>query len=856
MAEIVKGTLTWRLKERRPMIAYPTRNGSNTIPVPRGQLAPELDAPQADPQQVDLELEGGRPVRIRPVGAPWNAAQAAPPAAQPSHPRQPGPASDPRPGLPGARFTGEFHNPYGFIDAPPRAPLQDGPLGDGRGPGHDRWHEDRYTGRIRVKLTTLTPLLLPDTARVQEAKNGHKTFPVRLGLDDKPYLPPTGIKGMLRSAYEAVTNSRFGVFSGHDRRLGYRLRAEQGLALIPARVHGDELELLPGTFGERGGDRGQALHAAWLPRYRARQGGVAPYAAKYVEDGSLPRHRDPVWCRLRLYQHHRWDRRGNRHVPGFFFWRVEAIARSQARLPRSTSAPRSEPRNGSSWHRPLDDTLVTAGWVCITNQNIDRKHDERVFFAASHNTKRVPLTPALKQAWKELIEDYRELHQDEIARRRKRNETPDHYLGREPGRTAFSRHVYDDSDRELDEGALIYVKLDDSGNPVALYPVTIARDLHAQSPRSLLPDELFPAERAEQLSPAERVFGWVRGHGGGGQAAYRGNLRIGAVRCASEQPIHRFADPQGLPLAILGAPKPAQGRFYLIDKQRGPLDSRDRAEAGYRDGNRVRGRKFYPHHRLLDEAHWRGSTADHTQQPRPRDGIAIFQEYRRPEPPPEERGQGKSDRDDQNRSILGWVKPGTVFTFDIDVTNLATAELGALLWLLDLNEGLEAARYFHRLGGGKPLGFGSVRIELDGDPELSSGAQLAAYYKSFDLNGKPKHMTPDDRKQAVDDFKNTIATAYGADFEQVPFIRDFLTAAAGFNDRLPIHYPRVRENDGAEPIPPSRRGENFKWFQENDDQRGPRLALRNLADDRGLPLYRDGQFRNRSGGPSHFGAGN
>lgn len=37
-----------------------------------------------------------------------------------------------------------------------------------------------------------------------------------------------------------------------------------------------------------------------------------------------------------------------------------------------------------------------------------------------------------------------------------------------------------------------------------------------------------------------------------------------------------------------------------------------------------------------------------------------------------------------SRSIQAWVKPEVKFKFTIDVVNLSSVELGALLWLLSL----------------------------------------------------------------------------------------------------------------------------------------------------------------------------
>jgi hypothetical protein len=127
-----------------------------------------------------------------------------------------------------------FHNPYNFVPAPPRN-TNDPDLGDlEKKPPVDQsaFMEDRYTGSIRVRMTAKTPLLVPDTnlERVQESPNGHKTFPLRVDANGRPLIPASSVRGMLRSAYEAVTNSRFGRFSRdqHGDRLAFRMDAKKG----------------------------------------------------------------------------------------------------------------------------------------------------------------------------------------------------------------------------------------------------------------------------------------------------------------------------------------------------------------------------------------------------------------------------------------------------------------------------------------------------------------------------------------------------------------------------------------------------------------------------------------------------
>lgn len=136
---------------------------------------------------------------------------------QPSNRNQPRPQREQSTQSPGSR---QFHNPYNFVPAIPRQNIT-GELGDRTPSGHGNYLSDHWSGRIRVTLTTVTPLLIPDASLAEEWQGSkHKTYPLRL-VNGQPYLPPTSIKGSLRSAYEIVTNSRLSIFRGHDEKLGF-----------------------------------------------------------------------------------------------------------------------------------------------------------------------------------------------------------------------------------------------------------------------------------------------------------------------------------------------------------------------------------------------------------------------------------------------------------------------------------------------------------------------------------------------------------------------------------------------------------------------------------------------------------
>lgn len=834
-------------KKGAPQIEIVTKKGKKALlNPPREEISQTLHdrLKELEGQEVELELVGGQPKRIREVGGTFVAAVASGGSAGGGGRRGPRSSKQARRQRDGARTGGggvtqrHFHNPYNFVPAPPRS-TSDPDLGDQRPVRQDTFDPDRYSGRIGVRMVAKTPLLVPDTEHAEESPNGHKTFPLRLVADGEPAIPASSIRGMLRSAYEAVTNSRFGTFSDELRnRLAYRMDAREGLRLIPARVDGGRIHLMTGTssVGQQDGrpQQGDPQYAAWLGRYW--NGQIDNRAARYPS-GDLPAHGDAVECWLELFQHHRWDRGNSTRVPDFQYWKVRSIVRRGERLgakPGPSGTPK--PRDGRSWHVPCRGQLIRVhGWVCVTNANINRKHDERVFFRAGGPPALGPfeVTDAHRAMWCELIRNYQAIHQDDLRRRDRNGHRYDQYLGPAPGQTAWSRHVYTASDRKLTDGTLCYVRLNHQQTDVeAIFPVMIARELYPVSPWDLLPESLRPATSLDALSPADRVFGWVRG--GEGAGAVRGLLRVGPVTCtsAAEEALETFSSP-GVPLAILSAPKPQQGRFYVAGTPNGEAqrDGLSNARAGYAPGKGLRGRKVYPHQRSLPPGHWRDPTEDRTQ--RGTGSPAHYQEYRRP------RKNGDEQRDDQNRSILGWVKPGAEFRFDVHVHNLSQVELGALVWLLSLPEG-----HYLRLGGGKPLGFGSVRLEIE-ECDLRTGEDLHNRYSGWTTDGGGA----DPREASMDAFRRAIFRAYPADgqggFEQVSFIRAFLVACAGHGDRRPIHYPRATE-DG-QPGPPSPEGESFRWFVANAGD-GQRHALCDLATDDGLPVLESSSRRGGRGG--------
>lgn len=698
---------------------------------------------------------GPRAKVVRPAGAPI--------ASQPTRQR-------------GAGYR--FLNPYNFVRPikvinPGEAPL----LGRCAPPPHDRYLG--LTGRITCELTAVTPLFTADSEGVVKGERDHYHFQFfRYG--GEPAIPATSLRGPIRSVFEAATSSCFSVFAGH-KRLSYHLRPEEALKLVPARAvrQGDDwyLELLTGTTPLAVGQKPQGpQYAAWVHVYKplrasrtVRESPGTPYAGRKLLSLAGWEHNQSCQAIIEEIQHPR--RR-------FRFWNVVDLARP-----------------GAPPLRPGPGQRRVTGYLCITHQNIESKHDERLFFYAGGSPRRIPVDKKVRDRYEELIADYQERHADAVKKRKH----PGHPIGKDP---AFSWFVFQRTGGDvpkLHDGDLVYAMLRREGRETYLefiVPVSVPRVGYDQSIGNRLDPDIEPEEsdlhrcrQYDALCPACRTFGWVDQETSSDElapVAYAGRVHF------SPAGLTHSAGTFEATLAILSSPKPTTTRFYLRPgSEREPIrDGQEDYEVDYSwaANRQVRGRKFYRHH----------------------GGQLSEQEYRRV----------GDTHDDQNRTVKGIQQAGSTFEFTVDFENLAPVELGALLWTLEI-EG-----WHHRIGLGKPLGFGSATIKVT-DLQIM---RPEARYTSLEPGWEP---VPEEKKgQYINAFRTAMADRYGKDFYALENILDLRALLAESPD-LPVHYPRPT-------VEPQMDGRNYEWFvgsKRSGRDAGPRLALPLAEDDTtGLPL--------------------
>ncbi len=687
---------------------------------------------------------------------------------------------------PGGRTKYRFLNPYNFVRVLEQPRPSDHVLGDVPPPPHDRYLG--LSGTITCRLEATTPIFVSDSHDVTRDPQQKDHFHYRFyrDPDGNVTIPGTSLRGPLRSVFEAATNSCLFHFVA-DKRLSYRPPPGEALKLVPGRVIEQngrwELELLTGkTLFVPGSRPSGPQYAAWVAQYTPMRFSQTvakvprhPYSTRSTMTLGSLKHKDPCQAIIEKVKH---------PLKSFEFWNVVEIAPDGAAIRKADRAKGEE---------------LVDGYLCITNQNIDNKHDERLFFRQNGTrTLHLELSATVRTRYGELIKDYQERHADTLDKRKPAMPEVPH--GRDP---AFSRFIVHKRDANLADGDLVYAMIDQRGRALEvryIVPVSVPRVTYDHTVGELLvgseddqATHFCACDNYQHLCPACRVFGWVW------QGAEEEDVEkqkkldeptayAGRVRISQAQIVTSAGILDNVTLAILSTPKPTTTRFYLAPRSSKPLDNREDDEVNYdAPGQRLRGRKFYRHH------------------------GAKFNEREY---------QSAVGKNNQNRTVHGVQKAGSTFSFSVRFENLAPIELGALLWTLEIDG------WHHRIGFGKPLGFGSATIAVTELQILKPNQR----YRSLDMADLVNAL--DQKAGWIDEFKQAISQIYKKPFAQLPNIRD-LKGLLADTPPHPVHYPRSTR----EPHP---QGRNYEWFVGNKRSgrdAGPRFTLR-LADEdtEGLPL--------------------
>lgn len=738
------------------------------------------------PKALQRGLANGQRVRV--IRRPNNsiesitpAPDAAPPAAPPgtASPRPVRAARKPRRGesvRPPAR-NGYFANPYNFV--PFSTAMRDlSGLAERPAPRHDRAAEDSYSAKLVVTMKTVTPLLTME----QQGKQANRPtkYSVRRDLEGRPLIAGASVKGMLRSLYEQVTSSRLGIFN-HSSPLSVRAITSDAAPPTTRKPEGLQMGRV-------------AAHTVGTSMILTRQGTIHPTAVTppaqvntiVSVDDETPGLTGfalgaSVYAWLQLIEHDE-PATGQEPRKHYCWWLPLQVSGTRIAAPL---VPEEAP---GDWNtivagQPLIEVQAT---VHKTGHTIGNKHAERLFVdrlisttSATHTNAPLPLTGLryreTVKGWLEKLESF---------------------TGEPPLGISKAHYVlHHDEWAPLDQGQTLFLRQHKDGR-VELYPGMITRESFAYSPEDLLKNEgdrkaeLFPAVASAKLSAADRIFGWVPPERSGEpNSAHRGQLRVGGVTCVAgwKQP-NQGSTWQ---LAILNSPKPSHARFYTRDSKGEPTHTRAKRR-GYQKDDRLAGYKVYPHQERgagywqLPSGGWASPTRSGGQFPKDRAGH--FKDFlSAPESAPA-----------VSAMITDWVEPATEFKTTLYLTNATRDELAALLWILTLSED----DLVLKLGMGKPLGFGSIRVGVDwAGSTIRSADQLREHFQN--LADGP----------AVDEetARRWIAEFDAAFLDKAPTVYWSIVAAA-CGTELATHYPRTGTMNSEAPP----QAETYNWFVDNE----------------------------------------
>lgn len=578
-------------------------------------------------------------------------------------------------------------NPYSFVPlgtAPVRTSLDacyTGPL---------------LTGRLDYTLTTDTPLLIPDSAKVvKDEKIDHKRYPFFRLPDGTPAIPGSEMRGAMRAVYEAVTNSCLSVLlDSTEEPFSQRLPSTNGF-----KDHG-----LLGIDPETGE---WVLYAADVVDYLKLSEG---------RDGSLMRN---GWLNWYGHEYH------------------------------SGQHTRLRPDRPSGWlqfNRPI--TLYKKNYHVrllapkAGRPVIFRWQDDTPYRALSNILKKSADNDPRSAAHGDLLAALERVHNGDPA-----------------------------------QGGLVpvwYLLADDNGTPRCyLSGASIGRVMQGRSWAEIM-GNYAPCADTDALCPGCALFGTVKGKGTSGRVRF------------TDAEASQYESLGNKTLPILSGPKPSAYEFYL-----------EKPKSTYETSIGFWNYDFCS----LEETKY---SPDGTKQT-----IKKFRVYT-----PQPRGRKfywhsaprtENERSNQNATLEAM--KGT-FKGSVYFDRITRAQLEELAFVLTLGENTPASHRLHKIGHGKPVGYGSCKITLTGG-ELRTLAQQDG---TLCYTTEPLPL-------------DSLLAAHGRiDTDSISVKSLFLKIADKRSTQgKTVEYPSAKDKNGNDKI--------FNWFTQNRKHAKNLITLPHPLDD-------------------------
>lgn len=577
-------------------------------------------------------------------------------------------------------------NPYSFVPlgtAPARTSLDacyTGPL---------------LTGRLDYTLTTDTPLLIPDSAKVvKDEKIDHKRYPFFRLPDGTPAIPGSEMRGAMRGVYEAVTNSCLSVLlDSTEEPFSQRLPSTNGF-----KDHG-----LLGIDPETGE---WVLYAADVVDYLKLSEG---------RDGSLMRNGWLNWYG-REYHNGQHTRLRPDRPSGWLQFNRPITLRNKNYHVRLLA-----PKPG----RPV----------------IFRWQDDTPYRALSNILKKSADNDPRSAAHGDLLAALEKVHNGDPA-----------------------------------QGGLVpvwYLLADDNGTPRCyLSGASIGRVMQGRSWAEIM-GNYAPCADADALCPGCALFGTVKGKGTSGRVRF------------TDAEAAQYESLGNKTLPILSGPKPSAYEFYL-EKPKSTYET----SIGFwnYDFCSLEETKYFPDGTKRTIKKFRVYT------PQPRGRKFYWHSAPRTE----------NERSNQNATLEAM--KGT-FKGSVYFDRITRAQLEELAFVLTLGENTPASPRLHKIGHGKPVGYGSCKITLTGG-ELRTLAQQDG---TLCYTTEPLPL-------------DSLLAAHGRIDTDSTSVKSLLKIADKRSTQSKtVEYPSAKDKNGNDKI--------FNWFSQNRKHAKSLITLPHPLDD-------------------------
>lgn len=569
--------------------------------------------------------------------------------------------------------------PYNFVPLPDKVePVLPGDL-----PTHDKY--TGLTGSIECQLETRTPLytrtaitpaffkrwgdkvreMLKASSDPGETLVPRDEYAQFFHLIDaaQPLIPGSSLRGMLRTLAEILASAKVQWVTNDPlvyRAVGDQTGLGQSYREQLMEEHGHQLtpKMQAGYMERRG--------HGWYIRPAKRNQGVS-FAR--IHSNRVDRKQLTRWHSCKN-AYHLWVQLGN-----YEFQPLQGGFRKLKYLPvvgHSVADP------GNSEFKKA--VLVYSGYM-------NNKRREAVIFEPDDTATPIEVSEELERRYREQISP------EQVALLNHRNESPDGVLR---------------------EHQPVFYLLD--GDRLVFFGHTMMLRLpYFRSPYEMVPR---PLRDGSQVDMAEAIFGYAPDSKESKQrqpAAYAGRVFFGDASLVAGQENVNW-QPKPFAPQILSSPKATSFQHYLTQQEPDDVDSGQRTRDGrpklIRPLNHyaspppydttIRGTKLYWHRKV--ERATNVVDGEFAAKPYAWEGRAPFEQ--------------QADKPDTQHTIMHPVRAGLRFRFTVRFENLLEHELGLLLWALQPGSADSPVTpdaqpdYCHKLGMGKPLGLGSVKMSV------------------------------------------------------------------------------------------------------------------------------------------------